>query len=135
MEATANVSAPDDPPRRPLVAAGLVTIDPSSRRAWVDGRLVPPLSNLEFQLLLHLADDPTRVFTVSELLRDVWGYKADGVSRTVSTHSIRLRRKLESAGGSGLVVTVWGQGYRLLDPPEEPPLAAPAPCPACGRRD
>ena len=49
-----------------------------------------------------------------ELLRDVWGYRAAGTTRTVDTHACRLRRKL-AIGGRRFVVNVRGVGYRLLE--------------------
>src|ERR671928_8218 len=64
----------------------------------------------------HLADDgfdvlraePQRVFTKEQLLRDVWGYRAMGRTRTLDSHASRLRRKLRHAGaGPSVVVNVW----------------------------
>ena len=74
------------------------------------------LSAKEFALLHALAGDPTRVFTKEELLRDVWGFKLMGSTRTLDSHASRLRRKLApAAGGRRWVVNVWGVGYRLTD--------------------
>jgi DNA-binding response OmpR family regulator len=56
-----------------------------------------------------------RVFTKEELLRDVWGFRSLGRTRTLDSHASRLRRKLAAAGLAGCVVNVWGVGYRLLD--------------------
>jgi DNA-binding response OmpR family regulator len=100
---------------RHLEAAGIV-VDATTRRASVDGRRVA-LAGKEFELLVKLASDPTRVFTKEQLLRDVWGYVALGRTRTLESHASRLRRKLaEAAGGKPrYVVNVWGVGYRLLD--------------------
>ena len=61
-----------------------------------------------------LAAEPTRVFTKAELLRDVWGFRAMGATRTLDTHACRLRQKL-GVHGDRYVVNVWGVGYRLLD--------------------
>ena len=72
------------------------------------------LSQKEFALLRQLAAEPTRVFTKSELLRDVWGFRAMGATRTLDSHACRLRQKL-SARGDRFVVNVWGVGYRLVD--------------------
>ena len=36
----------------------------------------------------HLAADPRRVFTKHELLRDVWGFRSPGRTRTLDTHVI-----------------------------------------------
>jgi len=63
---------------------------------------------MEFSLLTTLASDPRRVFTKDELLRDVWGFRAPGRTRTVDSHACRLRRKL-SEHGAQAVVNVWGE--------------------------
>lgn len=71
------------------------------------------LRRREYALLAFLAADPERVWTRHELLRDVWGYRSDGVTRTVDTHAGRVRRALAAAGAVRWVVSVWGVGYRL----------------------
>lgn len=68
---------------------------------------------MEFELLSHLAAEPTRVWTKEQLLRAVWGFKAKGNTRTVDAHASRLRNKLARAGAPYLVVNVRGVGYRL----------------------
>jgi DNA-binding response OmpR family regulator len=74
------------------------------------------LPGKEYELLLKLMTDPTRVFTKEQLLRDVWGFRSLGRTRTLDSHASRLRRKLSArAEGQAFVVNVWGVGYRLLD--------------------
>jgi DNA-binding response OmpR family regulator len=92
------------------VRVGELEIDPASRDVWLRGALVT-LSQKEFALLRALAVEPTRVFTKQELLRDVWGFRSLGTTRTLDSHACRLRRKL----GGAFVVNVWGVGYRLVD--------------------
>jgi DNA-binding response OmpR family regulator len=103
-------------PRDPeVVAAPPIHIEPRTRVARVDGHRLS-LAQMEFELLLTLAREPDRVFTKTELLRDVWGYRVTGRTRTVDSHASRLRRKLREAGASvELVNNVWGVGYRLYD--------------------
>ena len=72
------------------------------------------LSQKEFALLRILASDPVRVFTKDELLRQVWGFRHVGTTRTLDSHACRLRRKL-GMHGDCYVVNVWGVGYRLVD--------------------
>ena len=74
------------------------------------------LSQKEFALLKALATDPTRVCTKEELLRDVWGFRAMGSTRTLDSHACRLRQKL-GRDGDRFVINVWGVGYRLIDGP------------------
>jgi DNA-binding response OmpR family regulator len=90
---------------------GPLRLDARARTVTLDGRPVP-LCRLEFQLLLHLAREPTRVFTRAELLRAVWGFPDTGSTRTLDSHASRLRRKLAGEGRLW-VVSVRGVGYRL----------------------
>jgi DNA-binding response OmpR family regulator len=96
-------------PRR----VGEIFIDPARREVRVRDRPVR-LANKEFSLLRALAADPARVFTKEELLRDVWGFRSMGRTRTLDSHASRLRRKLDPETGR-YVVNVWGVGYRLID--------------------
>jgi DNA-binding response OmpR family regulator len=100
------------PPRERLEAGGIV-VDRATRRVTVDGRLVV-LAGKEFELLCRLATDPARVFTKEELLREVWGFRSLGRTRTLDSHASRLRRKLGAGSGGPYVVNVWGVGYRLV---------------------
>jgi len=96
-----------------VLQVGELRIDPVSREVVVGGRKVD-LSAKEFALLRTIAAEPTRVFTKEELLRDVWGFKLMGSTRTLDSHASRLRRKLGSSGRRW-VINVWGVGYRLTD--------------------
>jgi DNA-binding response OmpR family regulator len=96
-----------------LVRVGEIEIDRPTRRVTVGGRRID-LPAKEYELLLKLASDPSRVFTKEELLREVWGFQSIGKTRTLDSHASRLRRKLGRAGEGPFVLNVWGVGYRLL---------------------
>jgi DNA-binding response OmpR family regulator len=106
------------PSTRERLAAGPLAIDRATRRVTVRGLSIA-LAAKEFELLVKLATDPTRVFTKDELLRDVWGFRSNGRTRTLDSHASRLRRKLGQAGAADCVLNVWGVGYRLLAEGEE----------------
>ncbi len=91
---------------------GELTIDTASRTVAY-ASLPVELRRREYALLVHMACDPERVWTRHELLRDVWGFRSAGTTRTVGSHASRLRAKLAAAGAVGWVVSVWGVGYRL----------------------
>jgi DNA-binding response OmpR family regulator len=97
-----------------VVTAGELVVDRRTRRVAVRDRSVA-LSAKEFELLAWLAAEPYRVFTKEELLREVWGFRALGRTRTLESHASRLRRKLCVAEDDRYVVNVWGVGYRLLE--------------------
>jgi DNA-binding response OmpR family regulator len=97
-----------------LLRAGPITIDVRSREVRVADRPVP-LSAKEYDLLVMLADEPSRVFTRAELMRGIWGVSTFGHSRTLDSHASRLRRKLCGDRDDKLVINVWSIGYRLID--------------------
>jgi DNA-binding response OmpR family regulator len=92
---------------------GAIEVDTAAHEVCVGGTRVE-LRAMEFALLSALASDPRRVFTKDELLRDVWGFRAEGRTRTLDSHASRLRRKLDP-DGARYVFNCWGVGYRLLD--------------------
>jgi DNA-binding response OmpR family regulator len=98
--------------RQGRIKVGELMVDPVTRRVQVGAREVE-LANKEFSLLHTLATEPRRVFTKDELLRDVWGFRSQGRTRTLDSHASRLRRKLDPHG-SRYVFNTWGVGYRLL---------------------
>jgi DNA-binding response OmpR family regulator len=99
---------------RDVLEAGEIEIDRATRRVSVAGRTVV-LAAKEYELLVKLAGEPTRVFTKEDLLREVWDFRSLGRTRTLDSHASRLRRKLAVAGGRRYVINVWGVGYRLLE--------------------
>ena len=99
---------------QPLEADG-IHIDPAKRSMRVAGRAVE-LTAREFDLLLHLAGNPGRVYTRSQLLDAVWGYTHLGYEHTVNSHINRLRAKIEPDPATPrYVLTVWGVGYKFPD--------------------
>jgi len=97
-----------------VLVADDVVLDRRTRRVSVRDSLVL-LSAKEFELLAWLAAEPYRVWTKEELLRQVWGFRALGRTRTLESHASRLRKKLRVNGDDRYVVNVWGVGYRLLE--------------------
>ena len=49
-------------------------------------------------------------------VRDVWGFRSLGRTRTLDSHASRLRRQLNPDGEPTYVVNVRGVGYRLVAP-------------------
>jgi DNA-binding response OmpR family regulator len=96
-----------------LIEVGSLVIDTGAHTVTVDGRAVD-LRRMEFELLVHLAREPERVFAKPELLRAVWGFRSGGSTRTLDSHASRLRRKLAGDGARRWVISVWGVGYRLI---------------------
>jgi DNA-binding response OmpR family regulator len=90
-------------------------IDVEKRRVSLEGKSVD-LTAKEFDLLLHFARHPGRVYTRSDLLDRVWGYGHDSYQHTVNSHINRLRAKIEvDPSRPEYILTVWGVGYKFAD--------------------
>lgn len=92
---------------------GELCVDPDKRQVLLADDDIK-LTAKEFDLLLHFATNPGRVYTRSQLLSSVWGYGHDGYEHTVNSHINRLRAKIEAdAAKPQYVITVWGVGYKF----------------------
>jgi len=92
---------------------GDVVVDVAARTASRAGAPCT-LTPKAFDLLLALVARGGRVATRQELLKEVWGYGAFVLSRTVDSHIAELRRKLETDPAHPRhIVTVWKVGYRF----------------------
>ena len=90
-----------------VIVAGDLVVDRPTRRVHVRDTPIF-LSAKEFELVAKLASQPHRVWTKEELLRDVWGFRALGRTRTLESHASRVRKKLCISPEDRFVVNVWG---------------------------
>jgi two-component system, OmpR family, response regulator ResD len=96
----------------PLRFDGL-EIDPIGRRVRVRGEDVE-LTQLEFDLLRFLAENPGQVFSRDQLMDRVWQYSFYTDTTTVTVHVRRVRAKIEERPEEPRwIQTVWGVGYRF----------------------
>jgi two-component system alkaline phosphatase synthesis response regulator PhoP len=92
---------------------GDVVVDLAARVVTRNGAPVT-LTPKAYELLLALVRRQGGVASRAELLKEVWGYGAFVMTRTVDSHIAELRRKLEDdAANPRHIVTVWKVGYRL----------------------
>jgi two-component system OmpR family response regulator len=107
------LSSPRSEPSEVLDIGNRLRIELGTREVRVGGRLVN-LTQKEFELLLHFAKHPGRVYSRAQLLDAVWGYNHDGYEHAVNCHINRLRAKIEvDPGKPKLLLTVWGVGYKF----------------------
>jgi two-component system alkaline phosphatase synthesis response regulator PhoP len=73
------------------------------------------MSAKEFDLLGLLVRRRGDVLTRDEILRQVWGYDDPPATRTVDTHILKLRQKIEDdPADPAYILTVYGEGYRFV---------------------
>jgi DNA-binding response OmpR family regulator len=99
------------------IVNGEIEIQPSRREVRLHEQPME-LTALEFELLLHFAQHPGRVYSRAQLLDAVWGYSHEGYEHTVTTHINRLRAKIEvDPMRPQVILTVRGAGYKMRDAP------------------
>jgi DNA-binding response OmpR family regulator len=94
-----------------LLGSGPLSIDRRAHRVTLGGEELS-LTPKEFDLLALLAQDPGAVVDRRTILREVWGTRWYGPTKTIDVHVSALRQKL---GDPGWIETVRGVGFRLRD--------------------
>jgi len=125
MELTARVKAlfrrvemlgkKDEAAQGNLLQARDMSIDIERHAVTVRGQGIE-LTAREFDLLVHFARHPGRVYSREQLLDQVWGYQHSGYDHTVNSHINRLRSKIErDPQNPEYIHTVWGVGYKFAE--------------------
>ncbi len=94
--------------------AGPITINTMTREVIVDNTVID-LTYKEFELLLYLFKNSSRVVSRDEMLNQIWGYEYDGESRTLDIHIRTIRQKLGPLA-SNCIKTIRSVGYRFVKP-------------------
>ncbi|UOE54653.1 response regulator transcription factor [Bacillus sp. CMF12] len=98
---------------------GGLKIFPQHYEAYFEDELLE-LTPKEFELLLYLAKNKSRVLTRDQLLSAVWNYDFAGDTRIVDVHISHLREKIETNTKKPVYIkTIRGLGYKLEEPKGE----------------
>jgi len=81
---------------------------PTSRKIYLD------VTRTELSLLMLFMASPHKAFT-RQALMEASLPESEALERVIDTHVYNLRKKLDSAGQSGLLINVRGIGYRFSD--------------------
>ena len=108
------------PPRGNAISLGPLSVLPGKYQIQAEKESVG-LTPTEFDLLLYLAANRSRVVPCHELVREVRGYHTEEAEarEVIRPHVSNLRRKLNSLVDIELIVNVRGIGYRLGEISEE----------------
>lgn len=93
----------------PVLGNGVVSLDPATKAASVDGGSAVQLSNREFALLHALLVRPGAILSRSELEDRIYGWGEEVESNAVEFLIHALRRKL----GSAVIKNVRGVGWMV----------------------
>lgn len=104
--------------REVRLRCGGITVDTGEKTVYIKEAALP-FSNKEYAILEYLMLHQDRVVSLEEIIEHVWDSNTDLFSNSFRVHMSSLRRKLEAAGFGETLVTIRGQGYRLISPREE----------------
>ena len=91
-----------------------IEVDLKRCRVLKSGKAIE-VSSKEFELLKYFICHSGEILSRDRLLEEVWGYDNYPTTRTVDTHLVRLRQKLEpDPEQPQYFLTVHGTGYRFV---------------------
>lgn len=93
---------------------GIIDLDFEKLQATRNG--VPlDLTPREFDILRLLVRHRGEVVTRDRFLNEVWGYDAYPTTRTVDTHMLKLRHKIEDDPAEPrYILSIYGEGYKFV---------------------
>lgn len=101
-----------------ILTIGEITINLGNRTVTKNGKFIQ-LTMKEFDMLVSLVNQHSKVLTREELLDRVWKVDAGNDARTVDVHIRYLRQKIEDCPDTPIYVkTVRGIGYRVASQDE-----------------
>jgi two-component system alkaline phosphatase synthesis response regulator PhoP len=102
------------PKQQDRYSFGDVEVNVRSCQVSRQGRALE-FSSKEFDLLKYFLAHPGETLSRDRLLEDVWGYEHFPTTRTVDTHIVRLRQKVEPKPDEPrFILTVHGTGYKFV---------------------
>lgn len=97
-----------------IIKIGDLEIDTAARSVKRGNRNIE-LSAREFSILEYLAANKGRVLSREQIESHVWNYEYEGGTNVVDVYISYLRKKINAAGETKLIHTVWGTGWTLKE--------------------
>jgi two-component system cell cycle response regulator CtrA len=104
---------------QPTLRIGPIELNLDSREVWVDSKQVH-LTGKEYSILELLVLRKGMVLTKEAFLNHLYGGLDEPEVKIVDVFICKLRKKLAQAGADGMIGTVWGRGYMIREPAEDP---------------
>jgi len=92
---------------------GGLIVDNEQKTVTVDGEEIK-LTPVQFKILLLLAENMGRVFSIDEIYERVWNEMSYNSENTVAVHICNIREKIEiNTKEPKYLKVVWGIGYKI----------------------
>ncbi len=103
-----------------VIRTGPINVNLDAKTVDVDGKSVH-LTGKEYQMLELLSLRKGTTLTKEMFLNHLYGGMDEPELKIIDVFICKLRKKLaEATGGTNLIETVWGRGYVLRDPMQQP---------------
>jgi DNA-binding response OmpR family regulator len=102
-------------PRANILKWGDLHMD-LSQHSFKIGNNVVNLTNMEYQFLQLLMENPQRVFSRNQILDAIGVMKGIGTDHVVDSHASRIRSKIRENGGPEVIAVIRSVGFRLVNP-------------------
>jgi DNA-binding response OmpR family regulator len=102
-------------PRANILKWGELHMD-LSQHSFMIGNNAVNLTNMEFQFLQLLMENPQRVFSRNQILDAIGVMKGIGTDHVVDSHASRIRAKIREHGGPEVIAVIRSVGFRLANP-------------------
>ena len=97
-----------------VIEIGDLRIDTASQEVRRGDRSIE-LSSREYAILKYLAANQGRVLSREQIEDHVWNFDYEGGTNVVDVYISYLRKKIDAAGETKLIHTVWGTGWTLKE--------------------
>jgi DNA-binding response OmpR family regulator len=102
-------------PRANILKWGPLEMDLTQHSFKVEDKTIN-LTNMEYQFLQLLMENPQRVFSRNQILEAIGVMKGLGTDHIVDSHASRIRTKVRENGGPKVIAVIRSVGFRLADP-------------------
>jgi two-component system cell cycle response regulator CtrA len=110
-----------------IIRTGKLVVNLDTRSVEIDGQRLH-VTGKEYSILELLSLRKETTLTKEMFLDHLYGGIDEPELKIIDVFICKLRKKIAVAtGGEHYIETVWGRGYVLKDPEDQPALAAPAP--------
>ena len=99
-----------------VIKTGIVEVNLDAKTVEVEGKSVH-LTGKEYQIMELLSLRKGTTLTKEMFLNHLYGGMDEPELKIIDVFICKLRKKLEQAtGGNSYIETIWGRGYKLIDP-------------------
>ncbi len=110
----------------PTLRVGPLQLNLDSRKVSVDGQPLR-MTNKEYAILELLVLRKGSVVSKDAFLSHLYGGMDEPEMKIIDVFVCKVRKKLQAAGASHLLATIWGRGFILRDAEDRPPMLSAVP--------